>query len=109
MDVTGHRSTDGVRAYKRICEEQYKDVSNVLQVSEHKRVKTSELSEKENTPPGRATPADTPATTLGLCESECIASESELSKCTCKPSGLPLAIPSLNISACSSVTINYRV
>ena len=40
MNVTGHRSTDGVRAYKRMCEEQYKDVSNVLQVSEHKRVKT---------------------------------------------------------------------
>ena len=32
-NVTGHRSVDGVRAYKRMSEEQYQDVSNILQVS----------------------------------------------------------------------------
>ena len=109
MNVTGHHNTDGVRAYKIKCEEQYNDV---LQVSEHKQVKISELSEKENKRSGRATPVDTPATTLDLYESECklgLASESELSKCTCIPSRLLLAISSQNISGCSLVTTNYRV
>ena len=36
MNVTGHRSIDGVRAYKRMSDEQHEEVSNILQVSNKK-------------------------------------------------------------------------
>ena len=36
MNVTGHRSVDGVRAYKQMSEEQHQEVCNMLQVSNKK-------------------------------------------------------------------------
>ena len=33
MSVTGHRSIDGVPAYKRMSEEQHQEVSNILQAN----------------------------------------------------------------------------
>ena len=36
MSVTGRRSIDDVRAYKRMSEEQHQEVSNILQVSNKK-------------------------------------------------------------------------
>ena len=41
MNVTGHQSIDGVRAYKRMSAEQYQDVSNILQSSTTKKTKVS--------------------------------------------------------------------
>ena len=41
MDITGHQSTDGVRAYKRISTDQYREVSSILQGQEKKEQKES--------------------------------------------------------------------
>ena len=35
MQVAGHRSTDGVRSYKQVARDQFKQVSQVLQASNH--------------------------------------------------------------------------
>jgi hypothetical protein len=47
MERTGHRSIDGVRAYKRTCPEQHEKLSHVLQgLSPYKKCK---LDDSENT------------------------------------------------------------
>ena len=44
MERTGHRSLDGVRTYKRPCEEQHKELSDVL----HGGDKKVKIEQKEN-------------------------------------------------------------
>jgi len=93
MERTGHRSTDGIQAYKRSCNEQQALVSRVLN-REKRNPPTNATAdcvweEKENKP-------------LNAAESECEG----------KPSQLPKMkedlIPSLSFSGCSGVTINYN-
>ena len=59
MNVTGHRSIDGVRAYKRPSIEQFKEISGVLQKSvDESIVPTKQIKqdddEKENQEPSSA-------------------------------------------------------
>ena len=48
MKVTGHRSTDGVRSYKKVVRDQFRDVSSVLQGGPDENVETVENDCKEN-------------------------------------------------------------
>ena len=107
MNVTGHQSIDGVRTYKRMSDEQYQEVSSILQGSDPKKPKVEspatgeEVPHKENLSPVCAavvpskeilSPAD------GACKSE-----------TQMRPRLPLGAPALNISGCSNIVINYNV
>ena len=56
MNVTGHQSIDGVRTYKRMSEQQYQEVSGILQGSNAKKanIESSGCSiepQKESIPP----------------------------------------------------------
>ena len=88
MERTGHRSTDGVRVYKRSSAEQQAMLSKLLN-----REKSSlqllppsafESLEKENEPPPKAK----------TCERASVAS--------------PHPVPNVSFSDCTSVTINYN-
>ena len=101
MTVTGHRSTDGVRAYKRMCEELYKDVSHVLQASVPKKLK-SEESEKENALPLTAA-QETKQTTMPFAPPH-VPGEPGSSVCNTSSS-----LPVVNFTGCSSIVINYKL
>ena len=47
MEVTGHKSTDGVRTYKKVVRDQFRDVSNVLQGSSKNSIVLDEDVKKE--------------------------------------------------------------
>ena len=56
MNVTGHLSIDGVRSYKRMSEDQYQEVSSILQGSNVKKAKVAYSEpQKEKIPPIPAT------------------------------------------------------
>ena len=57
MERTGHRSLDGVRTYKRPCEEQHKELSDVLHGGDKKvKIEQNENSIQEvNVMPGNKT------------------------------------------------------
>ena len=78
MERTGHRSLDGVRTYKRPCEEQHKELSDVLHGGDKKvKIEQKENSIQEvNVMPGNKTNA-TPK-------------------------------PELHFSGCNGITINYN-
>ena len=48
MSVTGHGSVDGVRRYKRICSDEEKAVSELLEGSASKRMNDEIAENKEN-------------------------------------------------------------
>ena len=75
--VTGHKSSDGVRSYKRTSEDQFRRVSNVLQQG-------GECSKKDD---------DVPVSCVKE-NSNFMANSSTLS-------------PSINLSGCQSVVINF--
>lgn len=52
MKVTGHRSTDGVRSYKKVVRDQFRDISSVLQGSCESR---DENTKMESTTPDKNT------------------------------------------------------
>ena len=86
MERTGHRSTDGVRVYKRSSAEQQAFLSKVLN---RETAATTLLPpsafEKENVPP---------ATTSATVKK--------------KESTSPHSFPSVSFSGCTGVTINYN-
>ena len=47
VEVTGHKSTDGVRTYKKVIRDQLRDVSNVLQGSSVEDVKNETKSKEK--------------------------------------------------------------
>uniref|UniRef100_A0A1X7TAD7 Uncharacterized protein n=1 Tax=Amphimedon queenslandica TaxID=400682 RepID=A0A1X7TAD7_AMPQE len=51
MDRTGHRSIDGIRAYKRISQDQEKKVSSVLNKEYERKVALVEDKENSYEPP----------------------------------------------------------
>ena len=86
MGVTGHRSVDGVRSYKRVSREQHKEISTLLEIpapnSKKPRMDFPILGgeqpiDKENVAP-------------------------------MPPPKLPTALPVFNVAGCNSVVINYH-
>ncbi len=115
MNVTGHQSVDGVRAYKRMSEEQYQDVSSVLQVSDPKKPKVEssgggmavvpyEAPEKKNIPPVPAKGASMPVVPYEAPEKENIPPV-PAKGATCS---MHHGLPPVNITGCSAV-INYNM
>ena len=86
MERTGHRSTDGVRAYKRSCSEQAEQMSKVLN-REKLNVLPTNREKQELLPPSVFTKTSTSATF-------------SIEKENRPP------IPSINLSGCSGITIN---
>ena len=87
MERTGHRSIDGVRAYKRSSEEQHRSISNVL-----------------NAATNGSTPVETPKK-LKLDSNAPI----EQSPSVQTPSQKPLqqqVLPNISFTGCSNVVIN---
>ena len=80
MRMMGHRSTDGVRAYKRVSNEQFKEMSDILQNSDADR-------EKENKSP--------------------IFQSSKISCSSIKQESVGGDLPHLSLNSCSNVTINF--
>ena len=54
MQVTGHRSINGVRSYKRVCPDQFHEISKVLQGSDHDQ-KCEKTVEKPTVTPNKTT------------------------------------------------------
>ena len=86
MERTGHRSTDGIRAYKRSCPEQAEQLSKVLNLERREVLPTSQ--EKPKLLPPSVFSTTSTSTTFSL--------EKENRPPT----------PSINLSGCSGITIN---
>ena len=88
MSVTGHKSTDGIRNYKRTSEEQYKKLSDVLR---------------------SGTIADDSKSSADCSASHGVSTDDKISNAVvvCKSQTMPLS-PSLNLSGCHAVTINFN-
>ena len=88
MSVTGHKSTDSIRNYKRTSEEQYKKLSDVLR---------------------SGTIADDSKSSADCSASHGVSTDDKISNAVvvCKSQTMPLS-PSLNLSGCHAVTINFN-
>ena len=92
MACTGHRSTDGIRTYKRVSADQQKALSDIL-----------------NNPTNEG-PEDSPSTAPKKPqESTASDKENSLSTPTVTAPSLPLsAVPVVNFSGCTgNITINF--
>ena len=132
MNVTGHQSIDGVRAYKRMSEEQYQDVSSILQSSTTKKTVVSSSDcliqpQKENIPPIPAmnmpiVPAvqmppvsipPVPAMNMPLVPAVSAVNMPAVPAVegtgfeTVRRASMPFNAPAMNITGCGSVVINY--
>ena len=68
MDRTGHYSIDGIRAYKRVSEEQEKEVSSILNKETERKVALDEDKENSYEPPRKKrSTVDTVTFTLSNC------------------------------------------
>ena len=96
MSHTGHRSVDGVRSYKRVCEDQKKSVSDVLNSASNGHSEAYCVQEKPGSPK-KMRLNELPVTSYH---------HAALSQETMNASSFK---PTFNFAGCSSVTINYNI
>ena len=98
MERTGHRSSDGVRAYKRTCPKQHEELSDVLQgVPSSKKPKRDVANANSE----NATATDSKVASRPTCSMTVEAAVN----CCQKNSMCPL----LNITNCRGITVNYHL
>ena len=101
MARTGHRSIEGVRTYKRISEQQVKDVSTVLNDANNgapaaKKCKVTQQTEQETTTTNSLLPQASSAVHVGTCT---VRSDQETVTNTLIPSAF-------HFTGCSNITFN---
>ena len=109
MGRTGHQSSEGLKPYKRICEEQKQQVSVVLNDATNgavKRIKSSPVpatltvessSDQEQSQPGHV-PSSTVSCEFPTAGPACVASSF---------SSVAAVAPTLHITGCTNVNITY--
>lgn len=95
MERTGHRSTDGVRSYKRSCMEQQETVSHILNREKMSHVNLVPPAAFTSTSISTSTPISTPSS----------GKENQPPQ----PSEKVDSLSSLTLTGCTGITINYNI